>query len=223
MKTFKLKTFYSLVLLFFAGLFHTGFVASEPIEVSAEQALLKQLKALGTFQSSYQQRVFNERGEQIESAQGQFYLGNNKSFRNDINQPEKSRVVSDGRSLWLIDDDLEQVSISRLSTYLADSPLALLLDKTESALKAYEVKEIGKSSSKASSKASLFELDAEETYNAIKAIRIAFKAKQVDYIEIDERRGRKIRVDFTSVKPLKNTNVFKVDFPSRYDVVDETQ
>lgn len=219
MKFFYLKTFYPFVVLFFAGMFYLGLEASEPKEISAEQALLKQLKSLGTFQSSYQQGVFNEQGEQIESAQGQFYLGSNKAFRNDVNQPEKSRVVSDGTSLWLIDDDLEQVSISPLSAYLADSPLALLLDKTESALKAYQVRDIGDSSSKAS----LFELEAEEGYNAIKAIRIAFKAKQVDYIEIDERRGRKIRVDFTSVKALKNTKVFKANFPSHYDVVDETQ
>ncbi len=176
--------------------------------------LTKLLKAQKNFQSDYVQAIYQANDEIYEISEGHFFLGANKAFRNDKNSPESTSVISDGKKLWIIDNDLEQVSISRLEDHLKSSPLVLLLDDADKALEHFDIENQQKN---------VFHLKQKDQYSAFPFIRLTFKQSQITHIEIDEASGKKVRISFNNITPLKQLSVFKAEFPSSYDVVDESE
>ena len=60
-------------------------------------------------------------------------------FRFIYEKPYKQTIVSDGTTVWLYDEDLNQVTIRKLGDTVSEQPLALLLDPT-AADKLFELK-----------------------------------------------------------------------------------
>lgn len=186
---------------------------------TASDDLVKRLNNLQTFQSDYQQTVFDNTGKVIEESTGKFYLGNDKAFKNSIEQPEKSAMISDGKKLWLIDYELEQVSVSYLKHYLQASPLSLLLGDAAQSLTNFTIK---KTENTALTQV-LYQLSANDALASIVALRLSFKASKINYIELDERSGNKVRINFSNTLEFKHADeVFKVSIPEGFDLVDET-
>jgi outer membrane lipoprotein carrier protein len=187
---------------------------------SDRSSLLNLLKLQKNFQSQYQQDIYESEGSLKESAKGYFYLGEKGAFKNDIQQDgtPATTIVSNGEKLWLIDHDLEQVSIYKLESYLDDSPLALLLGEPQKALEAFNIHKV----KNVALKQSLFKLNANNQYASVKRLRLGFKKEKIAYVEIDEATGKTVRVDFRNSEKLKNKNIFKPDFGEHYEVVDES-
>lgn len=186
---------------------------------TTSEDLVKRLNTLQTFQSEYQQTVFDNTGKVIEEASGKFYLGNNKAFKNTIEYPEKSAMISDGEKLWLIDYELEQVSVSYLKNYLEASPLSLLLGDATKSLANFTIKK----TENTDLKQEIYQLKANDSLASIVALRLAFKSSKINYIELDERSGNKVRIDFSKHSELNHTeSVFRVSIPEGFDLVDET-
>lgn len=212
------SNFFSFIRIVSFTVFVFVLVSFQPTKAFSQDemnTLVKLLKAQKNFQSKYQQKVFQANGELYESSKGHFYLGSNKAFRNDTDFPDSGSVLSDGKKLWIIDHDLEQVSISRLEDQLKNSPLVLLLDEPEKALQHFEIKTQEDSKN-------VFQLKQKDQYSAFPFIRLAFNNSQIKYIEIDEASGKKIRIEFENISSLKDQGIFKADFPESYDVVDES-
>jgi len=188
-------------------------IFAQAASLEAAQNLTLLLKAQKNFQSDYQQSIYQANGELYEKSEGKLFLGDNKQFRNDKLLPESTSVISNGKKLWIIDHDLEQVSITQLDEHLKSSPLALLLDNTENALEHFEVQNQNQQS---------FSLKQKDAYSAFPNIQMTFKNLQILSIEIDEASGKKIRIDFKDISKLKDKNIFKANFPDTYDVVDES-
>ena len=92
--------------------------AEQGQDKQALQALIMRLESLQTFQSAYKQTVIDKNSRVVEESQGSFYLGLNKSFKNTVTSPEHSEMISNGEKLWMIDHELEQVSVNYLKDFL---------------------------------------------------------------------------------------------------------
>ena len=94
---------------------------------SARLALDHFLSGLNTLQARFEQRVYQV-GEALSSpATGTFQLKRPKQFRWDYQTPEVKQVIADGRDLWLVENDLEQITQHYQSMALKNTPAAILL------------------------------------------------------------------------------------------------
>lgn len=83
---------------------------------------------VNSLSASFEQRVFDDGGNQRDAASGTLALARPNRFRWDYLAPEEQRIVADGNHIWIYDVELEQVSVRPQSFDEQQSPLAVLLD-----------------------------------------------------------------------------------------------
>ncbi len=96
-------------------------------------------KELSTLSGTFTQEVRDKSGRVSRSSAGTFSLARPGKFRFVYEKPYKQTIVSDGTTVWLHDEDLNQVTIRKLGDTIAEQPLALLLDP-QSSEKVFDVK-----------------------------------------------------------------------------------
>ncbi|HCU88299.1 MAG TPA: outer membrane lipoprotein carrier protein LolA [Gammaproteobacteria bacterium] len=108
-----------------------------PLQVTAEdklqpRTLLEQfLSDTSTFQAKFEQKLFDEYGNALETTTGEVLISKPGKFRWEYQKPYKQLIVADGTTLWVYDVDLEQVSINPLSPGTAGSPVEILVREVE--------------------------------------------------------------------------------------------
>ncbi|MCZ2135508.1 MAG: outer membrane lipoprotein chaperone LolA [Burkholderiales bacterium] len=83
---------------------------------------------LQTLSGQFSQEVRDKSGRVSRQSAGTFAIARPGKFRFTYDKPFKQTIVSDGTTVWLYDEDLNQVTIRKLGDTLSEQPLALLLD-----------------------------------------------------------------------------------------------
>jgi outer membrane lipoprotein carrier protein len=100
-------------------------IAQAPDALAEFRSFTKDLTSLsGTFS----QEVRDKNGRVSRSSSGTFSIARPGKFRFVYEKPYKQLIVSDGVTVWLHDEDLNQVTIRKIGDALGEQPLALLLD-----------------------------------------------------------------------------------------------
>ena len=94
---------------------------------SGIQRLNHFMESVETLETAFTQEVMSEKGETIQSSQGRFMLSRPGKFRWEYQQPTPQEIISDGKSLWIYDKELEQVTVKPLDEVLGASPAAILM------------------------------------------------------------------------------------------------
>jgi len=76
----------------------------------------------------FTQQVFDENGRVRESSSGRVALAAPRLFRWEYEKPYPQLIVADGKTVWVHDPDLDQVSRRAQGGAEQDSPLAALID-----------------------------------------------------------------------------------------------
>ncbi len=72
--------------------------------------------------------MFDDNGRVRESSSGRVALSAPRLFRWEYTRPYPQLIVADGKTVWVFDPDLEQVTRRPQGTAEQDSPLAALID-----------------------------------------------------------------------------------------------
>ena len=83
---------------------------------------------LSSLAGSFTQEVRDKNGRVSRQSVGTFAIARPGKFRFVYEKPYKQTIVSDGTTVWLHDEDLNQVTIKKLGETVNEQPLALLLD-----------------------------------------------------------------------------------------------
>ena len=83
---------------------------------------------LVSLSGSFTQEVRDKNGRVSRQSAGTFAMARPGKFRFVYEKPYKQTIVSDGTTVWLYDEDLNQVTIKKLGDTVTEQPLALLLD-----------------------------------------------------------------------------------------------
>ena len=94
---------------------------------------------LTSLSGSFTQEVRDKNGRVSRQSAGTFAIARPGKFRFVYEKPYKQTIVSDGTTVWLYDEDLNQVTTKKLADTLSEQPLTLLLDPA-AAEKAFELK-----------------------------------------------------------------------------------
>ena len=121
-----LKRFITVNLIFFVTLCLGSALAAPASSVSPADDLEKQLSAFRTYQADFTQSSFQENGRIIQQGKGVVKIKRPGKFSWMTKEPSEQHFITDGKILWIYDQDLEQATQQALSSRTAIDPAALL-------------------------------------------------------------------------------------------------
>ena len=162
---------------------------------------------------SFSQTVKSKKKTQ--TANGSFQILRPGLFKWEYTRPYKQTIVGDGKTIWLYDVDLAQVTKSSQNQAIGDSPAAILSNKT--ALdSSYSLKEDG------SAGGVDYVLAKPKKNNAgYQYIRIGFKGDALAAMQLKDSFGNETTISFSNLnmKPNLARSNFQFTPPKGVDVL----
>lgn len=173
-------------------------------------------KGLKGLDGQFTQQVFDTRGKLKESSSGQVALKTPSQFRWEYIKPYPQLIVADGTTVWIYDQDLEQVTRRPQGTEEQSSPLAALIDPGELDAQ-FVVKEAG--SSDGINWLSLAPKNDGEA--SFRTARLGFADAQLVKMDVVDAVGQRTEIDFSSWKrnPDFSESTFRYTPPKGVDVI----
>lgn len=183
------------------------------IQVEDLKAYLKDLK---TFEADFTQTLLDRQGNTIEKSSGKMYLNNPGQFHWAYQEPFLQQVITDNVSLWIYDEDLEQVTIKSVEGNLDNTPAAVLSGK-EDIDTHFNVEDLSKIEG-----LRVYQLSPKDEDGEFHSIRIGFHAMNLALLWLVDNLGQITRIDFSQQKlnkPLSD-ELFHFEPPEGTDVID---
>ena len=203
-------------LIYFTFLINSTFVFA----VERVDPLKNFLNNFETLESNFVQTLLNESGEQLEKTTGTLYLEQPGKFHWSYKEPYIQSIISNGETLWVYDEDLEQVTIRNIDSYaMEQTPAAIILG--DSNLERHFV-QVDLGDIEGFEWIELTPRDLEAQYNNI---RIGFDRRQLGMMIITDNLGQTTRIDFSNVSKNSglSADLFDFEIPADIDVIDERQ
>lgn len=112
-------------LLLVTSFFSTAYAASQ-----ARQNLDKFFTSVTTMQGSFIQQLYDKNGKVKETAKGQLFLQRPGKFRWVYTGADPQQIISDGKNIWIYDQELDQVTVKPLNKAVSNSPAVILMQKS---------------------------------------------------------------------------------------------
>lgn len=183
---------------------------------SSESKLGIFLKDLKTLNATFEQRLLNQYGEELERSGGVLYLDRPGKFHWSYTEPYSQALISDGATLWIYDEDLEQLTIRDITGLLEDSPAAILGGDVDIDAH-YLVLEQGDENEN-----QWLELTPRDPESQYQAIRLTFAGEQLEQMILFDTLGRTTQIVLDKIQ--RNLEVdpalFNFAIPDGIDVID---
>jgi len=167
---------------------------SSAVAGPGRQALDEFLNGLTTLQAKFEQSVLDTENATAGQMYGLFLLERPGRFRWDYVVPRKQIILADGRDVWIIEEDLKQVTRHYQKWALKGTPAAFLA--TEAKIEDdFEIIEIGERMGM--QWLELIPRDPESDFNRI---LLAFADKQLLRLELNDKFGQISRFSFRDVQ-----------------------
>jgi outer membrane lipoprotein carrier protein len=126
---------------FFVAIFSTALMSASIAQSNSDSLadFRTFTKELSTLTGTFTQEVRDKNGRVSRSSAGTFSIARPGKFRFVYEKPYKQTIVSDGTTVWLHDEDLNQVTVRKIGDSLSEQPLSLLLDP-QNAEKVFDIK-----------------------------------------------------------------------------------
>ena len=195
-----------------------GAVAAEagPAESTA---LDRYLTGLTTWTATFSESVVDARGKVVGKGEGSLTIVRPGKFRWELSPQESDQsgqlLVADGRNLWFLDRDLEQVTVKPLDAALSQTP-AMLLSGTASVREAFDISSAGRSEGLDWVKAVPHQKDAD-----FRAARFGFLGNDLRRMVLEDKLGQKVTLLFASSLRNRPVDPARVSFtpPAGVDVI----
>jgi outer membrane lipoprotein carrier protein len=181
----------------------------------AEQRLDRYLAGVTTLRAEFRQVVSDADGRVREQASGTLTLQKPGRFRWDYVQPAGQVLVSDGTTLWLYDEELEQVTVRPVSQTLSTTP-AMLLTGQGRVGEAFEVEDDADSAG-----FDWIALTPRRQDTDFRRVRLALRGGELVRMELTDRLGQVTAIDFVRIQrnPAVPAGLFRFEPPPGVDVV----
>lgn len=209
----KNKLFKSVFILFtlYFSLFSSAFAEEKP------NPLDHFLNKLESFQADFTQTLSNEQGVTLETSSGVMYMQNPSKFRWVYQEPYEQLIITDGKTLWLYDADLAQVTVRDIEESINNTPAAIISGQ-ENIDKYYVMVDMGNIEGY-----DWIELTPKDVENQYSSVRLGFNDNVLGMMIMFDNLGQVTRIDFHN--PVRNKRfggpLFTFETPEGVDVVDE--
>ncbi len=114
-----------------------------PLLLRAQQSpletLISTLAETSSIQADVEQLILSQDGREIQALQAELLMQKPDKLNWHVIEPYEEMMVSDGKSLWYYEPDLEQVSIQDFPDDVENNPILLINDDLQAIENAYEV------------------------------------------------------------------------------------
>lgn len=203
-----------IVFIFMLTAFWCSTAWSEP---GARQRLDNFLTGLHTLQADFRQILRDEQSSGNQFATGTFYLSRPGRFRWDYESPNKQYILADGRSVWLVEEDLEQVTQRSQKSALKGTPAQLLAGSGELDDE-FEVLELDTRLGM-----SWLELQPKDEDAQFSRITLGFREDYLASLEMIDKFGQITSFSFSNTQrnPQLDQDLFRFIPPPGYDILDQ--
>ncbi|MFB8828664.1 outer membrane lipoprotein chaperone LolA [Azotobacter sp. CWF10] len=181
------------------------------------QRLTQLLDRAQTLTARFSQLTLDGSGTQLQETSGEMALKRPGLFRWHTDAPQEQLLVSNGKTVWLYDPDLEQVTIRSLDQRLTHTPALLLSGDISKIGENFEIthKEAGGVVDfilKPKAKDTLFD-----------NLRLSFREGVVNDMQLIDGVGQRTNILFFGVKMNQSLDTTQFDFkvPEGTDVIQE--
>ena len=192
-------------LLLGSGLAHAG--AREDLKTFAA--------GLRGLDGQFRQNVFDPQGRKKDTSSGRVALSAPNLFRWEYKQPYAQLIVADGKTVWVFDPDLKQVSRRPQGVEEASSPLAILLDPARLD-REFVVKDGGDADG-----LDWLAIKPRSAEAGFRSARIGFLRNQLLRMEYEDALGQRTQIEFSGWKrnPAFASGTFSFTPPAGVDVI----
>ncbi|WP_309618202.1 outer membrane lipoprotein chaperone LolA [Snodgrassella communis] len=155
--------------------------------------------------------------KRTQTTSGTFAIQRPGLFRWEYTQPYKQTIVGDGKTVWLYDQDLAQVTKQEQNQTIGDSPAAILSNK--SALNAnYSLADDGQKDG-----INYIQAKPKRSNTGYQNIRIGFRGDNLANMQLKDSFGNLTTITFTQIntQPKFNRSIFKFTPPKGVDVLSQ--
>lgn len=193
-------------------------------QVLASEALLKRFfTEITTLQAAFDQQVVDEQGSTLEISSGRLYLSRPGKFRWDYDSRDEDsslgqQIVADGKSIFMFDPDLEQVTQRSLEDALGQVPSLLLVQTGANIEKHFTISDFGLTDG-----LSWVALKPKSQDAGYKELLIGFAGDVLNTIVLTDGLGNETRLSLTKVanNPSLRKSTFEFIPPEGADVLRE--
>ena len=193
------------------------FTTSAYAEIDNENHLNLFLDNMQTLEANFKQTLFDDQGIELESSSGVVFLNRPDKFRWDYQHPYTQTIVTNGESLWIYDEDLEQVTIRNVLSAIENTPVAIL-SSYEDIDEQYFIVDMG--IIEEFDWVELIPRDAESQYDSI---RLGFDKDKLGMMIMFDNLGQVTRIDFTEgvINKKLDDGTFDFEPPEGIDIIDD--
>ncbi len=175
------------------------------------------LTGFNAMQSRFTQIQMDASGRELDRVEGVLYLQQPGKLHWAYEKPYLQKIITDGETLWIFDEDLEQVTIRRMKDIIHQTPAGIILGDANID-HYFTQKSLG--NIEGADWIEFTPIDAETPY---KNIRFGFDDNKLLMMIIADNLDRLIRIDFKDVsEPLAlSPALFTFEVPADVDVIDE--
>jgi outer membrane lipoprotein carrier protein len=165
--------------------------------------------------ADFEQKVYDRNNKPVQESKGSFSFVRPGKFRWTFSKPYAQLIVGDGEKVWVYDEDLNQVTVRKLSHALGATPAALISGSAD-VEQSFVFTDAGE-------RDGLQWLDAKpkEKDAGFERIRMGFGASGVDAMELVDQFGQTTKLRFTNVQknPKLDPGTFRFTPPKGADLL----
>lgn len=206
-----------LLIIFLA--FTASFASAEDSATEALGILQKKLASLTAYEADFVQATKDSLGKVLQSIKGSMQVQKPGKLRWETDGEYGQLVISDGKSVWVYDADLEQVTIKTMDNRLSETP-ALLLGGDASAISQDFLVSLEKAGDKEH-----YQLVPKDPAQLFDALELIFSQDVLSRMIIRDASGQITEIDFTGGRnnPSFKEDLFTFTPPENADVIDGRQ
>ncbi len=181
-------------------------------DVARLKTFLSEMKSL---EAAFEQTVEDEKGRNLESSFGRFYLSRPGRFRWSYTVPYVQEIVSDGEEVWIYDSELAQVTVKSAREALANAP-GLLLSTNRPLEAEFVLTDLGRQGD-----LEWVELTPKSTDAPFRKVRIGLRGRDLAEMELADGFGQLTRLRFKGAvkNPKLSPELFRFEPPDGVDVM----
>lgn len=181
-------------------------------KASDSQQLQALLQPISSLSAQFEQQVIDANGLETQRAAGLLYLAQPNKLRWVVSEPMPQQLISDGQTLWLYDEDLEQVVVQPVDSNIDSTPIMLFSGDLQRLNHTYSVLQTSKG---------VFELTPKKNDSLIASIRLDFNDKIPTSLAMTDNLDQITRINLTNLSVNREipADLFTFKIPDDTDVI----
>ena len=192
-------------------------LTSNTLMADVRQQLESFLDGLKTLKAEFSQELVNTETDQVSHSRGVFYLSRPERFRWVYEGEYPRYIIADGKTIWLVEEDIQQVSQRSQKAALEGTPASLFASALDLD-KDFQIKDLGQRMGMG-----WLKLIPKKEDSQFEQILLAFEGDRLARMEMADRFGQVSRFDFFNLQrnPSLDDSLFRFVPPPGYDILDQ--